>query len=545
MSQDLFEAFASSNVPRDRHDSQSRATTPAAPCPRISSGASRHEIFLSPVVKAASESTREVLQAGENQDDDDWGDFEGPASGMAPVSLDMRASPANQSKVRLDTELFNKSAHVQLGKPHEDAIVSAKRDEGVPSAAFQNSNVLFDAELDVPSEGDDSFGDYEGSAAGQPAVLPLVDLLGLEQDDAAPQVVVSSRRPAQNALLGSDKRSVTPVVSIQSEQASSSYRRVSTAKKEPSIVRTSPPSTPSTTPPLARRDDSNTEPPRLLASSNRSLAATMLPARMVEVDEPWDEFGALDGTSCKMHGSKEVRKQAFTAPKTSHSVQEPNDDLPPANIPPPAVLLSIFPTVFSSSEKEFFQPLSNQSQSARESTYVDMQTIEFLKGYLLLGVVCARIIAGRKLRWKRDSFLSQSMRIGPAASGKLAGMKVTSLNKAEASREDRETADVLRAWRNHVGRLRAAVAEVKRCSGTEIGPLPDIKEVMPIRTASEHEGGVHSSKPCGLCGLKRNERVGKVDFEVQDSFGEWWVDSTNMHRGKSLPPVSTTNNVKN
>lgn len=31
-------------------------------------------------------------------------------------------------------------------------------------------------------------------------------------------------------------------------------------------------------------------------------------------------------------------------------------------------------------------------------------------------------------------------------------------------------------------------------------------------------------KFCIICGLKREECVGKVDFEVEDSFGEWWVE---------------------
>jgi len=27
-----------------------------------------------------------------------------------------------------------------------------------------------------------------------------------------------------------------------------------------------------------------------------------------------------------------------------------------------------------------------------------------------------------------------------------------------------------------------------------------------------------------VCALKRNERVVKVDFEVEDVFGEWWTE---------------------
>lgn len=116
-------------------------------------------------------------------------------------------------------------------------------------------------------------------------------------------------------------------------------------------------------------------------------------------------------------------------------------------------------------------------------------------------------------------------------------MKVTSIDRAEAQREDREVADVVKAWQGLVGRLRGAVAEVRKAvAGTEkIGMVeglvvPEMRDVMAVRSVGAKEGGVVGVRACALCGLKREERVYKVDGEVFDGFGEWWVEGMEMHR---------------
>jgi hypothetical protein len=154
----------------------------------------------------------------------------------------------------------------------------------------------------------------------------------------------------------------------------------------------------------------------------------------------------------------------------------------------------------------------------------------YLKGMLALATVCGRVIAGRKQRWKRDTILAQSMRIGPSAAGGVSGLKLTSIDKAENSKEEREVADVLKAWQGQVGKLKSAIAEVKRLTGKEIGKIPELRDTIPVRVAKEIEGGLKGYRPCALCGLKREERVLKVDYELEDSFGEWWVDNVSMHR---------------
>jgi len=51
--------------------------------------------------------------------------------------------------------------------------------------------------------------------------------------------------------------------------------------------------------------------------------------------------------------------------------------------------------------------------------------------------------------------------------------------------------------------------------------IPDISDNMYIKT---QEGGPTAPKPCVVCGLKRGERINKVDVQVEDSFGEWWAE---------------------
>lgn len=130
-------------------------------------------------------------------------------------------------------------------------------------------------------------------------------------------------------------------------------------------------------------------------------------------------------------------------------------------------------------------------------------------------------MAGRKLRWKRDNILSQSMKIG-TASGKTSGMKLAGVDKAETRREDQEAAEALRAWKQQVGPLRSTISMISTHLPGSGFSLPDIAEAMPIRVVKPSEGAVTAPKCCFLCGIKRDERVAKVDVDVEDSFGEWW-----------------------
>lgn len=208
--------------------------------------------------------------------------------------------------------------------------------------------------------------------------------------------------------------------------------------------------------------------------------------------------------------------------KASHSLVERRSEvcgLPPTNIPPPSMLLSLCASIFQSLPTDIKsstvinqgsdQPFSEQANS-------DMrQLISTLR-------CAAHIQAGRKLRWKRDDILSQSMKIGSA--GKPGGMKLAGLDKAEARREDQEAAEVLQIWRQNVGPLRISVAKINSRLPDNGFTIPEISENMPVRMAKYSEGAITAPKCCFLCGLNRDDRVLKIDLNIEDSFGEWWTE---------------------
>ena len=120
----------------------------------------------------------------------------------------------------------------------------------------------------------------------------------------------------------------------------------------------------------------------------------------------------------------------------------------PTNIPPPSILLTLFPPL-----------LTLPKDIADDDDDDDADTFDSrLRTILGHGTIAARILAGRRLRWKRDPFLSQAHKIGPASIGGGGGMKLAGLDKSETLREEREASEVVRIWRSQAGRLRAAAA---------------------------------------------------------------------------------------
>ena len=122
------------------------------------------------------------------------------------------------------------------------------------------------------------------------------------------------------------------------------------------------------------------------------------------------------------------------------------------------------------------------------------------------------------LRWKRDSFLAQNTRIGPAGSGKGGGMKLAAVVKGEVLKEDREAADLVNEWQKHAHFLCSAIGKqgVRRSlTGLCLNLRP---------RAATGAGIISASHPCALCGLKRDERLPQVDVHVEDSLGDFWVE---------------------
>ncbi|KAG7008681.1 hypothetical protein G7Y79_00004g012650 [Physcia stellaris] len=197
---------------------------------------------------------------------------------------------------------------------------------------------------------------------------------------------------------------------------------------------------------------------------------------------------------------------------------------PPSNIPPPSTLLLLIATLLQTLPAELKVLLAGLKSPVTQPIDIDQANVDEVKLRISFIRAIARIIAGRKLRWKRDTHLSQSMKIGPASAGRLGGMKLTGIDRTESRREDQEAAEVVQVWQQHVGSLRAGVASAKsHIVGLDLA-VPEIAENMSVKVGKLAEGALTAPRCCVLCGLKREERVEKVDVNVLDSFGEWWTE---------------------
>lgn len=251
-----------------------------------------------------------------------------------------------------------------------------------------------------------------------------------------------------------------------------------------------------------------------------------------EIEEVWGDFADLPPETPDIEAQDRTRTDWSWGIPTAVPEQTTSNCPHPTNIPPPSILLPIFQQLFDLPRSALFQPVANQPFSLKNRIFSDPSTIDFLRGYLLISVVAARILAGRKLRWKRDHYLAQSMRIG-MASGK-GGMKLAVIDKAESAREDREAADTVQIWKEQLGRLRSAVVVANSSLSGKSNPasdkkgkqliIPEINEVMLVKNAGVSEGAVGDPRACVLCGIKREERIAKVDVAIEDSFGEFWAE---------------------
>lgn len=374
-------------------------------------------------------------------------------------------------------------------------------------APAKDPNVLFDAENVSESEDDDDFGDFEGGTE------PVITVAKPVEPKPQPP---SSITPEMD-LLGLDDN-LKPITQI-GRSRSDSLRKANEIlgpTKKPGHSRNS-----------SLIDDNpwdDFEPQKTApAQSGAVNIGTPIPE-----DDAWDDFETAQPTS----QPAPAQAPPIPIPAASRSRAISESTLPPTNIPPPAILLSVFPSIFSAAQDALFTPLSRLDNLQRQQLLAHPATHQFLQGYLGTAIVLARIIAGRKQRWKRDQILSQSMRIGQAGAGGRSGMKLTGVDKGEATKEEQEAQEAIRLWRAQAGKLRGAITTALSTSSSstaKLPPIPEISEQMPVRTLKAVEGGFTAPHACALCGLKREERVAKVDVDVDDSFGEWWVQGVDMH----------------
>ncbi|KAJ4324586.1 serine/threonine protein kinase [Neodidymelliopsis sp. IMI 364377] len=445
-------------------------------------------------------------QTSTDDDTDDWGDFEGGSSSAKPAppgQQDPFAFVSEQHSRPVQQSWSSQSpAHdpfnFQTVHPPTVSQESWQRAPVIKAKKPTDSSVLFDAEEDLEDE--DDFGDFEDSQpvavistpVGGP--LAIADLLGdLDVSEPKPLVPSGKNRKAENppVVAGSISRK-SPVGGFG----------VASKPKQSKV-------TPTPTPQVA--------------------------------DDGWDTFD--DWEASIPASAPEKLKHPKSTPASTRLVPEPilspaigdiqPGELPPTNVPPPGVLLSLFPPLFTDAQEKLFKPMAAQTLPMRNKLLAEQGTIVYLQGYIVLASVATHIIAGRKLRWKRDQHLSQGMRIGPASSRATSGMKLAGIDKGENLKEEREVADVVRVWKDQIGRLRHVISGVNQIKAGTLGVAPDLQETMPVRLLKQSEGGIPARQPCMLCGLKRDERVSAADVAVDDSFGEWWIEQVNMHRGTS------------
>ncbi|OHW90493.1 hypothetical protein CSPAE12_10895 [Colletotrichum incanum] len=486
-----------------------------------------------------------------------------PASSKQPVSpgLSFQAS----------------SAKPQPSSGFSSQIYGSQKKPSPKPATHSDPNILFDAE-DFELQGgnddeeeDDEFGDFEtvqtpfpganmsptlDSRPAQrqppqaPQPPPSMDLLSLD-DDPFPVSQPPSQPPSKKPQLSSLNLTAPTSPYPQAPKSPSFHER----NPFPGLGLTTPtsgnfkkeekkddqPNSP--TPVTAWPSFGQTSPKKPSTGAIKKSSTTITNLQKTQEEEDWPDFedfpddepsavdsakppeswdwDAVDGVKPATPSPVTTKKPGPKPKAKPEPASEVRDDAPPPiNIPPPSVLLSIFPQLLDLANSSLFKPTGQMAAPIRKRILSDPGTVTFLRAYLLLATVAARVIAGRKLRWHRDKFLAQGMAISAAGA---KGMKLAGVDKAQAAREDREAADVVGVWREHVGRLRSAVAAANSTVKSPRDQLrvPEINETIPVSTAKVVPT---APKPCVICGLKRDERVSKVDFDVEDSFGEWWVE---------------------
>ncbi|KAF3038291.1 hypothetical protein E8E12_003976 [Didymella heteroderae] len=456
-------------------------------------------------------------QAAPEDDNDDWGDFEGgstqvdlaPPTQHEPFSFVSTPHHQPQQQSWSNQPVAQPTGHDPFNfqstyQPQTSQALWTKAPI-IKAKKPTDSSVLFDAEEDLDE--DDDFGDFEDSLSKSVTPAP-----------SAPQVPSA---PAGGSLALVDLLGDLDLSQSTTATLNPSSQRSEKTGSEPRIS--------------ARKS-----PVGGFGTATNQKHPKPAPAAPAQVaDDTWVTFDDWEASipasvAKKPENAKSTPTSTIStpAPILSSAIDEISPgEQPPTNVPPPGVLLSLFPSFFADAQEKLFKPMAAQTLPMRNKLLAEPTTITYLESYLMLASVAAHIIAGRKLRWKRDQLLSQGMRIGPASSRATSGMKLTGIDKGENRKEEREASDVVRAWKDQVGRLRHVISGVNQIRAGTLAPAPDLQETMPVRTLKQSEGGVPARQQCMLCGLKRDERVTAADMAVDDSFGEWWVEQVNMHRG--------------
>lgn len=432
-----------------------------------------------------------------------------------------------QSSVLLQLESFSRSSDTWQPWP----ITTEPTTQWPPEHQAQNlwetdqdgNEFLFDASQDdidpVVSAADDDFGDFEEVAnshveTSTPNVEPVsatLDLLTLDESDTKSQALRATKDdyPAYPKSLDKDIQSSTkPVALVDQHQSSPPVLDLDDdwgdfeSTEAPHVAGSRPrtPKIPSASPskqiqqrirPAQVKNEDRTVP--------HSHNVRNEPSRPDPLDdELWDDFETSEAGNVTPTNKSARRTSVVDA---SQSISFTEIRTRPTNVPPPAVLLAWLPRIFSK--------LASQSRQTDTSLECGKAAVQIYR-------VSARVIAGRAARWKRDSILTQSMRIG--AAGRSGGMKLTVLDKGESRKEDQAAAEVITSWGRVSHLLNAAMARAK----VQKPPMA-LSINLAARSVAGHDV-VSATHVCAVCGLRRNERVIGIDVNVSDTFGEFWIE---------------------
>ena len=404
----------------------------------------------------------------------------------------------------------------------------SKQQEEVPlwHQDSEGTDVLFDATED-PSQADDDFGDFEDvdantggdetpsasatypkqEVAGIPmsSTMPTHDLLALEQEDA-------------NGM-GFTVTPNHPATSMKAIPTSNTEREAFATSNEDDWGDFSTPYT--------KYEALSTKHAK---ATTHQMTAHKPQLEQEPIEDEWDAFE--DGNpESSTHPQAKAPQLGLTAtpttamprlepppksnPTTQSTCTSPAEAIRPSNIPPPAILLQLLPIIFA----DLRQTATQQAKGLEKTTtYLSLRDIALT--VIQAFTVAARIIAGRSFRWKRDAILSQSMRIGPAASagGGGRGMKLAAIDKSESLKEEKEAADVVSVWGKNAHLFNSTVSK----AGV---PRPLMALYLSVRPRLTSGVDIlKASHACALCGINRDERVPQVDINVEDSFGEYWIE---------------------
>ncbi|KAG9239780.1 hypothetical protein BJ875DRAFT_3007 [Amylocarpus encephaloides] len=487
-------------------------------------------------------------------DDDAWGFFEGPTE---PLQRPSQQTPQSFSPIkskhgggfsasqtqgdfgmdgRSAVDLFSSNAQKQEPMPNISHPVSQELPPQISHIAAKSpfGEVLFDAgdELSPDLDNDDEFGDFETFTspgplprAPEPQPIPSQSLnmvfntrIPESKPSKKPVNLMPISPGLNNRTLPYPQAPKSP--SFREKKGFGQLGRLSTNKVE--TVKKSEKQT-SASPVTAW--------PSFVSPKPDPYQDSLAKAK--EEDDDWGDFTGETLATKSVETASVIEADSWGWDGADQVAPKPVEVPPPTNVPPPSVLLALFQPLFDLPQNTLFKGVINQPFSMKNRILSDPSTANFLRAYLLIAIVAARVIAGRKLRWKRDIILSQAVKIGPAAAGGKGGMKLTGVDKAEITREDREAADVVRVWKDQLGRLRStiAVANASMKNTAQHLVIPEITETMHVKV---QEGVMTAPKPCVICGLKREERIAKVDIGVEDSFGEWWVEHWGHRACKNL-----------